>query len=91
MDGLADTRVLGGTLLEALRRVGVPPMHLHGFHFDVESLGDGLRDNPVAAANRHPVVTQLPGTGATMTMTWIPEREGHWRFHCHIMHHAIAC
>ena len=35
------------------------PMHLHGFFFDVESLGDGLRDVPIARQDRHPVVTQL--------------------------------
>lgn len=64
------------------------PMHLHGFYFDVESLGDGLRDQPVAAADRHSVVTQLLRSGATMTMTWTPEREGNWLFHCHIMHHV---
>lgn len=64
------------------------PMHLHGFYFDVESLGDGLRDRPVAAADRHSVVTQLLRSGATMTMTWTPEREGNWLFHCHIMHHV---
>jgi FtsP/CotA-like multicopper oxidase with cupredoxin domain len=64
------------------------PMHLHGFHFEVESLGDGLRDRPIEAQDRHPVVTQLLQGGATMTMTWTPEREGNWLFHCHIMHHV---
>ena len=38
-------------------------MHLHGFYFEVESLGDGVRDQPVAAADRHPVVTQLLRSG----------------------------
>ncbi len=64
------------------------PMHLHGFYFDVESLGDGQRDHPVADADRHSVVTQLLRSGGTMTMTWTPEREGNWLFHCHIMHHV---
>ena len=64
------------------------PMHLHGFYFDVESIGDGLRDRPVADADRHSVVTQLLRSGATMMMTWTPEREGNWLFHCHIMHHV---
>src|SRR6185295_9129434 len=64
------------------------PMHLHGFYFEVESLGDGVTDTPVAAADRHPVVTQLLRSGSTMTMTWTPEREGNWLFHCHIMHHV---
>jgi FtsP/CotA-like multicopper oxidase with cupredoxin domain len=64
------------------------PMHLHGFYFDVESLGDGQRDQPVADADRHSVVTQLLRSGGTMVMTWTPEREGNWLFHCHIMHHV---
>ena len=64
------------------------PMHLHGFYFDVESLGDGWHDGPIATADRHPVVTQLLRSGGTMTMTWTPEREGNWLFHCHVMHHV---
>jgi FtsP/CotA-like multicopper oxidase with cupredoxin domain len=63
------------------------PMHLHGFYFDVESLGNGLRDQKVAPADRQAVVTQLLRSDATMIMTWTPEREGNWLFHCHIMHH----
>jgi FtsP/CotA-like multicopper oxidase with cupredoxin domain len=63
-------------------------MHLHGFYFEVQSLGDGTRDRPIADADRHPVVTQLLRSGTTMTMTWTPEREGNWLFHCHIMHHV---
>ena len=64
------------------------PMHLHGFYFDVDSVGDGVRDEPVKPAERHPVVTHLLRSGSTMTMTWTPEREGNWLFHCHIMHHV---
>jgi FtsP/CotA-like multicopper oxidase with cupredoxin domain len=64
------------------------PMHLHGFYFEVDSLGDGLRDLPIETADRHPVVTQLLKSGATMSMTWTPERAGNWLFHCHIMHHV---
>lgn len=62
------------------------PMHLHGFYFEVNSLGDGLRDSRIGHGRR--VVTQLLPTGGTMTMTWIPERAGNWLFHCHIMHHV---
>jgi FtsP/CotA-like multicopper oxidase with cupredoxin domain len=64
------------------------PMHLHGFYFNVESSGNGLRDQPVADADRHAVVTHLLRSDATMMMTWTPEREGNWLFHCHIMHHV---
>jgi manganese oxidase len=64
------------------------PMHLHGFYFEVDSLGDGLSDRPIDAADRHPVVTQLLKSGETLSMTWTPEREGNWLFHCHIMNHV---
>ncbi|MGH8612260.1 MAG: multicopper oxidase domain-containing protein [Gammaproteobacteria bacterium] len=64
------------------------PMHLHGFYFDVSSLGNGLLDAPPDAQQPRRVVTQLIPSGGTMAMTWIPEREGNWLFHCHIMHHV---
>ena len=64
------------------------PMHLHGFYFDVERLGDGRRDAPAAAAQPRRVVTQLLPPGGTLTMTWTPERPGNWLFHCHLMEHV---
>ncbi len=64
------------------------PMHLHGFYFEVNSLGNGLRDSPFDSSQRRRVVTQLLQSGSTMTMTWVPERAGNWLFHCHIMHHV---
>lgn len=64
------------------------PMHLHGFYFDVDSRGDGLRDAPVAADRRPSVVTEVMAAGATLLMTWTPEREGNWLFHCHIAQHV---
>ena len=66
------------------------PMHLYGFYFEVDSLGDGLKDTPIVAADRQPVVTQLMPPATTMTMTWTPERPGNWLFHCHLMHHVSA-
>jgi FtsP/CotA-like multicopper oxidase with cupredoxin domain len=64
------------------------PMHLHGFYFDVDSVGDGWRDSPRDDLHRRRVVTQLLPSGGTMAMTWVPERPGNWLFHCHIMHHV---
>ena len=64
------------------------PMHLHGFYFEVDSIGDGTRDAPIAPADRHPVVTHLLPPAATMSMTWTPERAGNWLFHCHLMQHV---
>ena len=64
------------------------PMHLHGFYFDVISRGDGLRDSALDQDHVRRVVTQLIPSGGTIAMTWTPEREGNWLFHCHIMHHV---
>jgi FtsP/CotA-like multicopper oxidase with cupredoxin domain len=64
------------------------PMHLHGFYFDVNSLGNGMRDQPSEASRQRQVVTQLVPSGGTMTMTWTPERVGNWLLHCHIMAHV---
>jgi FtsP/CotA-like multicopper oxidase with cupredoxin domain len=66
----------------------VHPMHLHGFYFDVESVGDAVRDRRFAAGQRPRVVTQLMPPGSTMTMVWKPERAGNWLFHCHVMTHV---
>jgi FtsP/CotA-like multicopper oxidase with cupredoxin domain len=63
-------------------------MHLHGFYFEVDSLGDGLRDKSSAPGQKQRVVTQLMQPGATMAMTWTPERVGNWLFHCHIRDHV---
>ena len=64
------------------------PLHLHGFYFEVNSLGNGLRDSPVEEGRRRRVVTQLLPSGGTMAMTWTPERPGNWLFHCHVMSHV---
>jgi FtsP/CotA-like multicopper oxidase with cupredoxin domain len=64
------------------------PLHLHGFYFDVISGGDGWRDSVFDPDHVRRVVTQLVPSGGTMAMTWTPEREGNWLFHCHIMHHV---
>jgi manganese oxidase len=64
------------------------PLHLHGFYFTVERMGDGQRDSPVAGGAGRRVVTQMLAAGGTLSMEWTPEREGNWLFHCHIMHHV---
>jgi manganese oxidase len=64
------------------------PMHLHGFYFNVGRLGNGLVDLPVEGKQPRRVVTQLVPSGGTMAMTWTPEREGNWLFHCHVMQHV---
>jgi FtsP/CotA-like multicopper oxidase with cupredoxin domain len=64
------------------------PMHLHGFHFEVDSIGNGTRDTALPPDSRPRVVTQVLPPDGTMRMTWVPRREGNWLFHCHIMHHV---
>jgi FtsP/CotA-like multicopper oxidase with cupredoxin domain len=66
----------------------VHPMHLHGFYFNVDSVGDGLVDRPSASGRAPRVVTQVMPPGTTMSMTWTPERAGNWLFHCHVMTHV---
>jgi FtsP/CotA-like multicopper oxidase with cupredoxin domain len=63
------------------------PMHLHGFHFRVESRGDGVRDTVYAASDQQEVVTELMGRGGTFSMTWVPRRPGNWLMHCHMTEH----
>ncbi len=66
----------------------VHPMHLHGFHYEVDSIGDGTRDELYGDGQRRTVVTQLVPSGTTMSMTWTPARAGNWLFHCHVMQHV---
>lgn len=62
------------------------PMHLHGSYYQVESLGDGERDQIFSPANQRMVATQLLPPGSTMTTSWtaVP---GRWLFHCHLSPH----
>ncbi|HEY8550010.1 MAG TPA: multicopper oxidase domain-containing protein [Vicinamibacterales bacterium] len=64
------------------------PMHLHGFHFEVHSIGDGTHDTRFDPDARRLVVTHLMPPGSTMTMSWTPARAGNWLFHCHVMTHV---
>ena len=64
-------------------------MHLHGFYFRVDSLGDGVRDTAFAASAGRMAVTEQMPVGRVMTMTWVPERAGNWIFHCHMLVHMM--
>lgn len=64
------------------------PMHLHGFYYTVQRLGDGLSDQVVGGAEGRRVVTQMLPAGGTLTMAWVPEGAGNWLFHCDVMHHV---
>ena len=65
------------------------PMHLHGFPFTVKSLGTITGDSIVAKENERLVVTQTLSPFRAMRIEWIPEKEGNWLFHCHLMDHIL--
>jgi FtsP/CotA-like multicopper oxidase with cupredoxin domain len=64
------------------------PLHLHGFYFRVDSVGDAEADTTYADDQRRMVVTELVRPGRTFTLTWTPERIGNWLFHCHVVPHT---
>lgn len=66
------------------------PMHLHGFYFNVAARGTVVRDTAYTAPQRRNVVTEVMEPFSTMAMSWVPDRDGRWLFHCHIAFHAIA-
>lgn len=63
------------------------PMHLHGFYFRVDARGDEAADTSYLEADRERAVTELLWFGATLGLTWVPDRDGNWAFHCHIPEH----
>ncbi len=65
------------------------PMHLHGFYFRIDGLGDGLSDSMLPPGKRRMAVTRSMAPFQTMAMTWVPERAGNWLFHCHIGFHVV--
>jgi manganese oxidase len=64
------------------------PMHMHGFYYEIDSVGDGLQETAYPEGKKQRVVTHLMQPGSTTAMTWTPERPGNWLFHCHIMYHV---
>ena len=64
------------------------PMHLHGFYFDVTSRGSWKADTVFSPTSRPRVVTEMPLTGGTFAMTWVPDEPGNWLMHCHVAFHT---
>ncbi len=65
-------------------------MHLHGFFYDVLSLGRSFKDDIYEDDERRTVVTEFMKRRTTMSMEWTPSREGNWLFHCHLSFHVTA-
>ena len=64
------------------------PMHLHGFYFDVLSRGNWAADTVYAPGNARSVVTEMPRSGQTYLMRWVPDEPGNWLMHCHVAYHT---
>lgn len=64
------------------------PMHLHGFYFQMEAKGDGVRDTVYARNAQRLAVTEIIGPNQTMTLAWSPTRSGNWIYHCHFIGHV---
>ena len=77
---VAHWRVINPTLTEHA-------MHLHGFYFTVDGVGDGERYERYPEAQRRLGVTEHIAVGHVFEMTWTPERVGNWLFHCHMLTH----
>ena len=66
------------------------PMHLHGFYFTVDAVGDGVKAHQLSPGEQRLVVTEVVEPHHTFDMTWMPERAGNWLFHCHILDHMTS-
>jgi FtsP/CotA-like multicopper oxidase with cupredoxin domain len=62
-------------------------MHLHGFFFSVDGMGDGEGYEQYSKDQRYWAVTEHIEVGHTFDMTWTPDRAGNWLFHCHMTLH----
>jgi FtsP/CotA-like multicopper oxidase with cupredoxin domain len=65
-------------------------MHLHGFYFKVDGVGDGEHYERYSEEQRQLAVTEHIDIGHVFEMTWAPERAGNWLFHCHMMLHMSS-
>jgi manganese oxidase len=65
------------------------PMHLHGFYFKVLSRGRMRVDTLYTAQQQRTAVTEFMDAFTTMALSFVPDRDGRWLFHCHITFHAI--
>lgn len=66
------------------------PMHLHGFYFTVNSHGNADKDSIYKKCDRRLGITELLHPHETLSLTWTPEREGNWLFHCHTFFHIMG-
>jgi FtsP/CotA-like multicopper oxidase with cupredoxin domain len=65
------------------------PMHLHGFPFTLDAVGDGLRTTSFADRPAYREVTHRIAPGQTFDAHWVADRAGMWMFHCHLTVHTM--
>ena len=65
------------------------PMHLHGYFFDVDAVGDIQRADRVWPGERRLNATHFMRVGETADISWQADRPGGWPFHCHISYHVV--
>lgn len=63
------------------------PMHLHGFHFQLNAAGDGENYKVFEPGEEPMEFTHSAEIGETFEMTWIPKEPGRWLYHCHRLPH----
>lgn len=62
-------------------------MHLHGFYFTVNGVGEGEQFERYSPEQERSAVTERIDPGHVFEMTWRTERQGNWLFHCHMVSH----
>jgi FtsP/CotA-like multicopper oxidase with cupredoxin domain len=68
----------------------VHPMHLHGFFFRLNALGDHQKDTTYWPREQRLLVTQRMDPGSTMRISFQPDRAGGWLWHCHLNWHVVS-
>ncbi len=63
------------------------PMHLHGFHFELDATGDGEHYNLFEEGEQPVEFTHSVEVNETFDMTWVPTEPGRWLYHCHRIPH----
>jgi FtsP/CotA-like multicopper oxidase with cupredoxin domain len=63
------------------------PMHLHGFHFELDADGDGEHYNVYEPGAQPVEFTHSVEIAQTFEMTWVPSEPGRWLYHCHRIPH----
>jgi FtsP/CotA-like multicopper oxidase with cupredoxin domain len=66
------------------------PMHLHGFYFRVDAVGDGKVDTVYTSSQKRMAVTEVSNPYSTVTIAWQAARPGNWIYHCHYASHLSS-